>query len=65
MKNRLQRFYPEQIHELHLQAAKWFEQNQLFSEAIEHALAGNNYPMAAEIIEGQATDLLKLAISLR
>jgi LuxR family maltose regulon positive regulatory protein len=60
MTNRLQRFYPDQIPELHLRAAKWSKQNSLFAETIEHALAGNDYPMAAEIIENQAMDLLKL-----
>ena len=59
MANRLQRFYPEQISELHLRAAKWFEQNNLFSEAVEHALAGNDFHLAAEIVEFQATELLK------
>ena len=60
MTNRLQRLFPDQFLELHLRAARWFEENGLFAEAVEHALAGNNYPMAAEIIENQAMDLLKL-----
>ncbi len=59
MNNRLQRFYPDQAPELHIRAAKWFEQNNLFSEAIEHALAGNDYLLAAEIVESQVEDLLK------
>ena len=60
MTNRLQRLFPDQFLELHLRAARWFEENRFFAEAVEHALAGNNYPMAAEIIENQAMDLLKL-----
>ena len=60
LKNRLQRFYPEQITALHSRAAKWLEQNGLFSEAIEHALAANDYLLAAKIVESQVTDLLKL-----
>ena len=60
MTNRLQRLFPDQFLELHLRAARWFEENGLFAEAVEHALAGNNYPMAAEIIENQVMDLLKL-----
>jgi len=59
MTNRLHRFYPDQIPELHLRAAKWFERNNLFAEAIAHALAANDYPMAAEIVESQAMDMLK------
>lgn len=58
MNNRLQRFFPDQISELHLRAAKWFEQNAWYSEAIDHALAAKDYPLAAEIVESQAQDLL-------
>jgi len=58
MSNRLQRYFPDQVHELHLRAAEWFIQNTLFSEAIEHALAANDYLVAAEIVENQAQDLL-------
>jgi len=58
MSNRLLRYFPEQVHELHLRAAKWFNQNNLFSEAIEHALAANDHLFAAEIVESQAQDLL-------
>ena len=60
MTNRLQRFYPDQIPELHLRAAKWFIQNSLFAEAIEHALAANDYQLAAETVDSQARNLLKL-----
>lgn len=58
MSNRLHRYFPDQVHELHLRAAKWFNQNNLFSEAIEHALATNDHLFAAEIVESQAQDLL-------
>ena len=59
MVNRLQRYYPEQIPELHLLAANWFKNNDLFSESIEHALAANNFALAAELVESQSMDLLK------
>jgi len=58
MNNRLQRFFPDQISELHLRAAKWFEQNGCYSEAIDHALAAKEYSLAAEVVESQAQDLL-------
>ena len=58
MTNRLQRLFPDQIPELHLRAARWFEQNCLFTETIEHALAANDIKFAAEIIESQASELL-------
>ena len=60
MANRLRRFYPDRLPELHLRAAKWFQQNHFFGEAIEHALAATDYLLAADIVEGQALDLLKL-----
>jgi LuxR family transcriptional regulator, maltose regulon positive regulatory protein len=60
MANRLQRFYPDQINELHLRAANWFKQKHLFTECIEHALAANDYLLAADIVESQSMDLLKL-----
>ena len=58
MTNRLQRFYPEQVPELHLRAARWFEHNHLFTEAIEHALAASDIKYAAKIVESQASELL-------
>ena len=59
MTSRLQRLSPGQIPELHLRAAKWYQQNNLFAEAIEHALTGKDYQMAAKILESQALSLLK------
>ncbi len=57
---RLSRRYREQIPELHLRAAHWFRQNSLFDEAIKHALAANDCRLAAEIVESQADELLRL-----
>jgi LuxR family maltose regulon positive regulatory protein len=59
MTNRLQRFFPEQIPELHLRAAKWFQQNDLILDAIEHALMGKNYSFAVEMAESFSFSLLK------
>ena len=60
MLNRLQRFSPDQMPTLHLRAAKWFQQNGLYVEAIEHALSGNDDHLAADIVESQALSLLKV-----
>lgn len=60
MTNRLQRFFPEQIPELHLRAAKWFEQHSLFDEAVNHAVAANDYQRVADIVESQARQMLHL-----
>lgn len=59
MANRLQRVSPEQIPELHLRAARWLQQNKLFTEAITHALFAKDYRLAAEIVESQALTVLK------
>jgi len=60
MTNRLQRLYPDQIPGLHLRAAEWFQQHNLFDEAIKHALATNEYQLVADIVESQAQDLVHL-----
>lgn len=60
MVNRLQRLHQNQLPELHLQAAEWFQQNSLFAEAIKHALAANAYPYAADLVESKATELLRV-----
>ena len=60
MANRLKRYYPEQIPDLHLRAANWFKENELYDEAIKHALAAKEYQFIAEIVESQAQELLHL-----
>ncbi len=40
--------------ELHLRASRWYEQNELQMEAIEHALSGKDFERAADLIEQQA-----------
>ncbi len=42
--------YPEQVHHLHQQASIWYEQQQLFPEAIDHALAAEDLPKAAHLL---------------
>lgn len=42
---------PEQMPVLHGQASKWYEQNELFSDAIRHALAAKDFDHAASLIE--------------
>ncbi|MEZ4660307.1 MAG: LuxR C-terminal-related transcriptional regulator [Caldilineaceae bacterium] len=58
MAKRLQRFHPDQVTELHVRAAAWFNAHNLFAEAIHHALAANEHPLAAEIVEREAEHLL-------
>jgi len=59
MNNRLRRLYPEQIPGLHLQAAKWFEQNNLITEAVEHALSAGDFKFASRLVRNNAVNLLR------
>ena len=43
--------WPERILSLHGQASEWYEQHDLFSEAIRHALAAQDFERAAGLIE--------------
>jgi len=50
--NRLRQSVPAvEIQRLHRQASAWYAQNELFDEAIQHALAGKDFDKAAAIIE--------------
>lgn len=51
LRQRLHRRYPQLEAELHQRAAAWFAQNELISEAIQHALAGEDFDRAADLIE--------------
>ncbi len=43
--------WPERLPSLHGQASKWYEQNGLFSDAIRHALAAQDFERAAGLVE--------------
>ncbi|MEO0407435.1 MAG: LuxR C-terminal-related transcriptional regulator [Cyanobacteria bacterium P01_A01_bin.135] len=42
---------PEYLSRLHERASEWYEQQDLFSDAIHHALAAQNFERAADLIE--------------
>jgi len=44
---------------LHRLASHWFTKEELFSEAIQHALAGADWDRAAELIGNQSVDLFR------
>ena len=44
---------------LHRLASHWFTKDELFSEAIQHALAGADWDRAAELIGNQSVDLFR------
>lgn len=51
LRARLQKTQPGLIPELHRRAAEWFESSNLMEEAIKHALAAQDFPLAARIVE--------------
>jgi LuxR family maltose regulon positive regulatory protein len=55
---RLQQQSPERIPELHIRCSQWYEANQLMDEAIEHALAAQDYDRAARLIDQMAGPMI-------
>ena len=58
LRDRLQRWQPERVCELHRRASRWYERQQLISQAIVHALAAQDFEAAADLIEPMARSLL-------
>jgi LuxR family maltose regulon positive regulatory protein len=44
--------------ELHLRASRWYAQAGMTNEAIQHALAAEDYAMAVDLLERHATDMI-------
>jgi LuxR family maltose regulon positive regulatory protein len=53
LRQRLRLTYPKQIPILHQRASDWYEQNGFIGDAIEHALNGEAFERAANLIEDQ------------
>jgi len=52
LQSRLQQtFTPENVAQLHIRAANWFEKNQFYVDAIHHALAAKNDEKAAALVD--------------
>jgi len=47
----LKKIHPGQVQDLHQKASDWYEQNGFVDEAIEHALRGDDFKKAAQLIE--------------
>jgi LuxR family maltose regulon positive regulatory protein len=50
LRQRLRQTQPEQIPVLHIRASRWYEENALADEAIEHALRAEDFDRAASLI---------------
>ena len=73
LKQKLNQKEPEFIKELHLRASNWFEQNNIYTFAIEHALEADHNNKAMQLINivvenlwenGQYNTILKFANTL-
>jgi LuxR family maltose regulon positive regulatory protein len=64
LRHRLARAYPDQIADLHRRASDWYARNDLPNEAVTHALAIQDWPRAAEIIE-RHTDEWPMRVQIR
>lgn len=51
LRHRLHQLYPSQIPGLYQRASKWYEQHNLFGEAIQYALAGHDWDNALQLID--------------
>jgi LuxR family maltose regulon positive regulatory protein len=59
LQSRLKRYHPDHIPDLHLKASRWFEKAGQFPEAIDHALKGSHFTLAAEFIGAQAKEMIR------
>ncbi len=59
LRSRLLDEQPELVGELHLRASRWYEQNGDRAEAIRHALAGEDFDHAADLIELTMSAMLR------
>jgi LuxR family maltose regulon positive regulatory protein len=51
LRARLHAAHPELVSLLHIRAARWYETHGEWREAIAHALAAPDYPLAASLME--------------
>lgn len=58
LRSHLRKTYPDRLVKLHHRASEWYEQHLMPTEAIEQALAGQNFPRAVGLIELHVWDLL-------
>jgi LuxR family maltose regulon positive regulatory protein len=59
LRQRLRRGPAERLHQLHGRASVWFSDHAMHNEAIEHALAAEDWPRAAGLINAIATELIE------
>ena len=60
LRNQLMRQFPDLPPELHQRASRWFEKEELSTEAISHALAAGDQQRAADLIERVAIPMITI-----
>jgi LuxR family maltose regulon positive regulatory protein len=50
---KLRREYPGRVAELHRRAARWYAQNGLLTDAVQHAARAGDWPLAADMVIDQ------------
>jgi LuxR family maltose regulon positive regulatory protein len=58
LRNRLQQTAPRLVFGLHLRASAWYEQQGMFVEAVQHALAASDIECVVRLIEHHGTTLI-------
>jgi LuxR family maltose regulon positive regulatory protein len=58
LRTRLHQMQPERLSVLHSRAAEWYEKEELLAEAVDHALAAEDFERAARLIEQVAESTL-------
>ncbi len=56
LRTHLQHDFPGMATDLHLRASSWYENHGFYTEAIRHALAADDMPRAAELVERGAPE---------
>jgi len=59
LRARLQAEHAVDVHQLHLKAASWYEENSRFASAIDHAIKGNDTGYALRLLDEYAQNFLE------
>lgn len=59
LRNRLGQLHPDRLPDLHRLAAQWLEHAALFEDAVQHAMAAEDYEFAARLIAGITRKVLE------
>lgn len=58
LRHRLEQFGPERIPDLHLRAAQWYEDHDLYDEALGHGLASGDYEQLVRLLESSGEPII-------